>query len=156
MDALGLEEIVARFEVDSGRRRGPPPLQPRLAPRHPGSRSALADRVYLDKTGLVLQRGIADLMRYAALNNELDFFSNFGGFIPAGANFRTLPEPTSADVGGRYSDEQLLRPGGVSALAGSAAEPEPAQRAQRPGRARLPPRAVRTVPSGAAATRTTG
>ena len=67
----------------------------------------VADRVYLDKTGLVLQRGIADLMRYAALNNELDFFSNFGGFIPAGANFRTLPEPTSADVGGRYSDEQL-------------------------------------------------
>ena len=106
MDALGLEEIVARFKsIPAGvaaRHRSSldsPPAIPDLI--------GVADRVYLDKTGLVVQRGIADLMRYAALNNELDFFSNFGGFIPAGANFRTLPEPTSADVGGRYSDEQL-------------------------------------------------
>lgn len=64
---------------------------------------------YLDKSGLVRQRGIGDLMRYAALNNEMDFLSRFGDFIPSGTNFRTLPDPTGPDVPGegRYSDEQL-------------------------------------------------
>ena len=67
------------------------------------------DRKYLDKSGLVLHRDIGDLMRYAALNNELDFISSFGGFIPAGKNYRELPEPTDPYLpgGGRYSDEQL-------------------------------------------------
>jgi hypothetical protein len=55
----------------------------------------------------VIQRDIGDLMRYAALNNELDFHSNFGGFIPAGKDSRELWEPTHDEVGGRYSDEQL-------------------------------------------------
>ena len=48
-------------------------------------------------------------MRYAAFNNELDFLSNFGDFIPAGKNFREVPGPTDPNFagGGRYSDEQL-------------------------------------------------
>jgi hypothetical protein len=64
----------------------------------------IKDRRYLDRTGLVQQRGIGDLMRYAALNNEMDFLSRFGDFIPRGHNHRTLPEPPTEL---RYSDEQL-------------------------------------------------
>jgi hypothetical protein len=49
-------------------------------------------------------------MRYAALNNEMDFLSRFGDFIPLGKDNRTLPDPTGPDVpgGGRYNDEQLF------------------------------------------------
>lgn len=66
-------------------------------------------RRYLDKAGLFRQRGIGDLMRYAALNNEMDLLSRIGEFIPSGKDYRTLPDPTGPDVpgGGRYSDEQL-------------------------------------------------
>ena len=106
IDAMPLEEIVGRFEaIPAGvaaRHRSSvdsPPAIPDLI--------GLRDRTYLDRTGLVTQRDIADVMRYAALNNELDFYSNFGGFNPAGKNFRDLPEPTDPDIGGRYSDEQL-------------------------------------------------
>jgi hypothetical protein len=62
------------------------------------------NRRYLDRTGLVQHRGIGDLMRYAALNNEMDFLSKFGDFIPRGDNFRSLPD-SSTQL--RYSDEQL-------------------------------------------------
>ena len=64
----------------------------------------VADRRYLDRTGLVQHRSIGDLMRYAALNNEMDFLSQFGDFIPRGQNYRTLPAPSTQL---RYSDEQL-------------------------------------------------
>lgn len=62
------------------------------------------DRRYLDRTGLVRHREIGDLMRYAALNNEMDFLSTFGDFIPRGLDYRTLPDPSTQL---RYSDEQL-------------------------------------------------
>jgi hypothetical protein len=61
-------------------------------------------RRYLDRTGLVQHRGIGDMMRYAALNNEMDFLSKFGDFIPRGQNYQTLPDPSTQL---RYSDEQL-------------------------------------------------
>ncbi len=64
----------------------------------------IKNRRYLDRTGLVQHRGIGDLMRYAALNNEMDFLSKFGDFIPRGRNFETLPDPSTQL---RYSDEQL-------------------------------------------------
>jgi hypothetical protein len=64
----------------------------------------LKDRRYFDRTGIVRHRSIGDVMRYAALNNEVDFYSSFGGFIPEGADFRKLPDPKTLD---RYSDEQL-------------------------------------------------
>jgi len=107
-DSLTLEEIVAKFEAIPGgvvaRHRASPDAPPAV-PDLIGVR----DRKYLDKSGLVQHRDIGDLMRYAALNNELDFISNFGGFIPAGKNYRELPEPTDPYLpgGGRYSDEQL-------------------------------------------------
>jgi hypothetical protein len=62
------------------------------------------NRRYLDRTGLVQHRGIGDLMRYAALNNEMDFLSKFGDFIPRGEGYRSLPAPSTQL---RYSDEQL-------------------------------------------------
>jgi hypothetical protein len=52
----------------------------------------------------VRQRTVGDLMRYAALNNEADFLSRFGDFIPLGEDFQRLPDPTTQS---RYSDEQL-------------------------------------------------
>jgi hypothetical protein len=106
-DTMTLEEIAGRFEaIPAGvaaRHRASadfPPAIPDLI--------GVRDRRYLDRTGLVRHRDIGDLMRYAALNNELDFYSDFAGFNPAGTNFRDLPEPTDPDIGGRYSDEQLF------------------------------------------------
>jgi len=64
----------------------------------------IKNRRYLDRTGLVQHRGVGDLMRYAALNNEMDFLSKFGDFIPRGENFKSLPDPSTQL---RYSDEQL-------------------------------------------------
>jgi hypothetical protein len=59
----------------------------------------------------VRHRGIGDMMRYAALNQAVDLFASYGGFIPAGEAFRKLPEPGQGPpfpfAIGRYSDEQL-------------------------------------------------
>jgi len=62
------------------------------------------ERRYLDRTGLQLHRSIADLMRYAALNQGGDDLARYGDFIPAGEGFRKLPDPATQS---RYSDEQL-------------------------------------------------
>jgi hypothetical protein len=43
-------------------------------------------------------------MRYGALNQGIDMLANYNGFIPAGIDFRTLPDPSTRM---RYSDEQL-------------------------------------------------
>jgi hypothetical protein len=69
-------------------------------------------RRYLDHTGLVQQRTIGDLMRYAALNQGMDRLSTFAGFQPASINFdsKTLSDPANlpeAFFSERYSDEQL-------------------------------------------------
>jgi hypothetical protein len=59
----------------------------------------------------VQQRNIGDLMRYAALNQGGDLLSSYRGFIPAAADFKTLPDPEKISsltgIPGRYSDEQL-------------------------------------------------
>lgn len=64
------------------------------------------DRKYLDRTGLQQHRSAADMMRYAALNQGMDFLSSFDGFYPADIahNFTQLPAPETQL---RYSDEQL-------------------------------------------------
>jgi hypothetical protein len=62
------------------------------------------DRRYLDHTGLVRHRSIADLMRYAALNQDTQLLARYGDFIPDGRESRELPDPTTRS---RYSDEQL-------------------------------------------------
>ena len=72
------------------------------------------DRKYLDRTGLVRQRDIGDLMRYAALNQDADSLALHGDFRPVSAfnkEFKVkLPPPLPADMapGGRYSDAQLF------------------------------------------------
>jgi processive rubber oxygenase RoxA-like protein len=105
---MSMEELAAKYEAIPGgvvaRHRASadsPPAVPDLI--------GVKERRYLDRTGLVVHRGVGDLMRYAALNNELDFLSSFGDFVPAGRNFRELPDPTDPNLvgGGRYSDEQL-------------------------------------------------
>src|SRR4030095_4265648 len=59
-------------------------------------------RKYLDRTGLVQNRDIGDLMRYAALKQGLDYLNDYNGFSP-----RPRPEdPAKSDLH-RYSDEQL-------------------------------------------------
>ncbi len=42
----------------------------------------LQERKYLDRTGLIQQRDIGDVMRYAVLNQEMDFTNSYGGFKP--------------------------------------------------------------------------
>ncbi|HSE97083.1 MAG TPA: hypothetical protein VLD57_02360 [Blastocatellia bacterium] len=102
-DSMSKEELIAMFEA----------IPPGVAIRHRSSATAppaipdligVKDILYLDRTGLVRQRDIGDLMRYAALNNEADFLSSFGGFIPAGEDFQRLPDPGTES---RYSEEQL-------------------------------------------------
>jgi hypothetical protein len=71
-------------------------------PVHIPSLIGVQDRKYLDATGLVRNRSIGDLMRYAILNEGLDTLAHFGDFQPS-------PGPTAfgAEEGTRYSDEQL-------------------------------------------------
>ena len=68
------------------------------------------DRRYFDKSGLGRHRGIADLMRYAAMNQLQDVNGNYGGFVPNADDSRTVPPPGKgflAGSNGRYSDSQL-------------------------------------------------
>jgi hypothetical protein len=67
----------------------------------------IKDRKYLDHTGLEQHRSLLDLMRYAALNTNgasIQMLGSYGGFIPGGDDFKTLPDPKSLV---RYSDAQL-------------------------------------------------
>jgi mono/diheme cytochrome c family protein len=66
-------------------------------PPHIPSLVGIQDIRYLDATGLSLKRSIGDIMRYAIVNQGLDFLAHFGDFQPtAGSGAET-----------RYSDEQL-------------------------------------------------
>jgi hypothetical protein len=81
-------------------RHGTNPLFPPQVPDLIGIR----DRKYLDHTGLQLHRSIADMMRYAALNQGADNLASYDGFIPGTRDFRTLPDAAKLL---RNSDEQL-------------------------------------------------
>jgi hypothetical protein len=101
LDQMSIEEIATQHD----------PIPPGVVARHRTSTLApvqvpdligVKDRHYLDRTGLQQHRSIADLMRYAALNQGGDDMASFGGFIPDGS-----PLPGPDKVGERYSDEQL-------------------------------------------------
>jgi hypothetical protein len=66
----------------------------------------IKDRKYLDHTGLNLHRSIGDIMRYAAMATSYgtERYRRYGDFIPAGIEFRDLPDPSTLR---RFSDEQL-------------------------------------------------
>jgi len=103
LDKLSQDDIALKFDappgVDArfGTGTDSPPQIPDLV--------GVKGRRYLDHTGLQQQRSIADLMRYAAINQGEDLLSSYGGFIPSGGpEFSKLPDPSTQD---RYSDEQL-------------------------------------------------
>lgn len=64
----------------------------------------VGQRRFLDATGLVQQRSLVDLARYAALNEGLDELASYGDFRPAADDFETLPDPATLT---RSSDAQL-------------------------------------------------
>lgn len=71
-------------------------------PPHIPSLVGIQDIKYLDATGLVRHRSIADLMRYAIINTGLDTTAHFGDFQPT-----TGASAFSQEAGTRFSDEQL-------------------------------------------------
>jgi hypothetical protein len=97
--ALTMEETVAADAAV------PPGVQARFGTSafHPvqvPDLIGLEERRYFDRTGHLVHRSIGDLMRYAALNQGMHFFDEYGDFIPAGGR------PEAKDLE-RYSDEQL-------------------------------------------------
>ena len=95
-----LAEMHAAIPPGVIARHGTNPLFPPQIPDLIG----IKDRKYLDHTGLQLHRSIADMMRYAALNQGADNLASYSGFIPDTRDFRTLPNPEKKL---RNSDEQL-------------------------------------------------
>jgi hypothetical protein len=63
----------------------------------------VADRSYLDHTGLHQHRSIADLMRYDAINNFIEEVTDYNGFRPYTASNK-LPDSKNLD---RESDAEL-------------------------------------------------
>jgi hypothetical protein len=61
----------------------------------------LKERKYLDRTGLIVQRDIGDVMRYAVLNQEMDFTNSYGGFKPDSS-----PDTAIVKRYTRFSDAQ--------------------------------------------------
>ena len=106
LDEMSIEELASIHEqIPAGviARHRSSPFYPVQVPDLIG----VKERKYLDHTGLQLHRSIADLMRYAALNQGIDFVANFHGFIPLGGpKFNQLPTPDNSPLQ-RYSDEQL-------------------------------------------------
>lgn len=99
--SLSRDDVIRQLEA----------LQPGTFPRQGTSAShpvripslvGIADLKYLDATGLVRNRSVGDLMRYAAINEGLDTMAFYGDFQPSphGTGF-------SAEEGTRYSDEEL-------------------------------------------------
>jgi hypothetical protein len=100
IDTMSLDEIASAYEAI------PPGVTTRVnlslfsATQIP-SLIGIADLRHLDHTGVVVQRSIADLMRYVALVQGANSLDHFGDF----KLFETLPDPSRLD---RYSDEQLF------------------------------------------------
>jgi hypothetical protein len=92
-----LEAIPAGVNPRGGASRRYAPQVPDLI--------GVKDRRYLDHTGLARHRSIADLMRYAAVNQSMQFLARYGDFVPA----EQIPSggPVFDAIGARYSDEQL-------------------------------------------------
>jgi hypothetical protein len=109
IESLGWADMAARHEaIPPGvlARHGTSPHAPARVPDLIG----IEERRYLDATGLMRHRDIADLMRYAAMNQDGDILSRYGSFVPLEALPFTLgkvPSDPAKYTTGRYSDEQL-------------------------------------------------
>jgi hypothetical protein len=66
----------------------------------------IRERRYLDRTGLMRHRGVADLMRYAALNMSGDLLTAYR-IANAHDVFVPIGDAASTQLTERYSDEQL-------------------------------------------------
>ena len=100
IDRMSMDDIAAAYEAI------PPGVTTRVnlslfSPAQIPDLIGVADRRHLDHTGIVIQRSIADLMRYVALVQGANSFDRFGDFTLVG----TLPDPARLD---RYADEQLF------------------------------------------------
>ncbi len=98
-DRMSISELASVLEAippGSCARQGTSIFYPAAIPDLIG----IKDRLYLDSTGLVRQRSIGDLMRYAALNQGADLLTLYDQFRPV----NKLPNPSTVN---RYSDEQL-------------------------------------------------
>ena len=98
-DSLDATQLVATREViplGVNARHGTSPFAPSQIPDLTG----VKDRAYLDHTGLVRHRSIADFMRYAAMVQGTDYLSTYDGLRPQSI------DPAQQALG-RYSDEQL-------------------------------------------------
>jgi hypothetical protein len=96
-DEITFEEIVRRLQAM------PPGVTDRegTSLKHPvkvPSLIGIRDIRYLDATGLSRNRNIADIMRYAIVNQSLISMARYGDYFPG-----RQPEPGNT----RYSDEQL-------------------------------------------------
>ncbi|RRB18459.1 hypothetical protein EHT87_07390 [Larkinella knui] len=102
-------EIIKAFEaVPAGTmgRQGTSILFPPSVPDLIG----VKDRTYLDHGGLARHRGIGDMMRYIAVNQAMDFLSDYDGYIPVGIKNKTRPEAGKSRFVGtydRHSEAQL-------------------------------------------------
>ena len=110
--ARSFETLTYREILDYGRAI-PPGVQARHGtglhiPAQIPDLIGVQDRRYLDHTGLVRHRGIADLMRYAALNQAVDLYSRHGTFVPVAEDYRTVPDP--------YRDSPFPLPTGDTAM----------------------------------------
>ena len=105
-DPSKLLEQLTDAEIEAAVAHPPPGVIARhgtsyMSPAQVPDLIGVKHRRYLDHTGLARHRSIADLMRYAATNQDTDMLAKYvGGFIPAG----TRPAPETLE---RYSDEQL-------------------------------------------------
>ena len=96
MSVSELASVLETISPGSCARQGTSIFYPSAIPDLIG----VKDRLYLDNTGLVRQRSIGDLMRYAALNQGADELTIYDRFRPVG-------ELPAASTQSRYSDEQL-------------------------------------------------
>jgi RoxA-like, cytochrome c-like len=102
-EQMPLQEIISIYDaIPPGvlARNGTSPFSPVQVPDLIGT----WERRYLDHSGLVVHRGIDDLMRYAALNQDGDLLARYGEFRPIEVVSGKLPDPSMLS---RYSDEQL-------------------------------------------------
>lgn len=103
MNSDGMFDVLAQTPPGVIARRGTSPWTPVQVPDLIGVR----ERHYLDRTGLVRHRDIADMMRYAALNQVTEVLNSYDGYIPI-TDFipfaEEVPPPESLL---RYSDAQL-------------------------------------------------
>ena len=91
IDTMSLEDIAKVYEAI------PPGVTTRVnlslfAPAQIPDLIGIEDRRHLDHTGVVLQRSIADLMRYVALVQGANSFDQFGDFSLL---IRCRPRPCS-------------------------------------------------------------